>query len=332
MVLLATLHFAGLFCNELYPSSSLLQKESDATKVRLASPDKRFEQNSKKVDLQPHRNYYMNRKSFKRVDSFVERIVGGYPAPVSTFIHLASISVDKSNGDRTSCTGTILNSTTVLSASHCFPSGDSGPSVEGAEIRFRGLSNRGTAYTVKSIVIYKRFQKTLYGHDIAIVTLFRSIDKTFKPIGFPTCSKCFPQSGQRMFAAGFGRTGDKRTEAGRLMETSLVVHPFALCKRTYSSISQTRFGRFHMFCAMDDEFPESADTGVCFADSGGPVFIKKGKSGFVQMGITSFGPGECIKKGGVDWFVNLSLYQSVIKRFLRGRDIQWRSVYHHSDA
>lgn len=187
-------------------SSSGIKHGENTTKVRMLSPNIISGLRLKKSDLQPHQNMFTVENSSKMADLFAEKIIGGYAAPASTYVHVAHIRTIKSDGKVYACSGTILSPTTVLSAAHCFQSDNNGIKVSAAVIRVGALSNRGTTYTVKSIVVLKRYRGVLFGHDVALVTLFKSLSTQFKPIEFPPCSKCFPRSGQKVFAAGFGDT------------------------------------------------------------------------------------------------------------------------------
>lgn len=221
------------------------------------------------------------------------QVVGGTSVPDGKYEFMASLGdITRGNTAREQhfCGGTLIDSDSVLTASHCLES------VTAAQLRVRvGVTSlkqkgQGQARSVVAIARHPRYTSSLisFRYDAAVLTLASPI-KNIAPVKIPaTSSNTLEAPGRSATVAGWGSTVKQPADGGgrppdspaRMQEARVPLVSDTKAKRVY--------GSGYAPALMVAAGREGKDT--CQGDSGGPMFVDK-STGVRQIGITSFGNG-----------------------------------------
>jgi secreted trypsin-like serine protease len=245
------------------------------------------------------------------------RIVGGVPAATSDHPYIVGIRtiffVDEGGpqyqGYVSTCTGTVISSTKILTAGHC-----SFDSPLGTTYVFAGRTNlddTNTGYTalVRSTYTHQGFQYIsasggyVPNNDAAVLTLRDPLPSVYTPISLVA------QGNEAAYAdnapakiVGYGITAEGAEDDGILRETDVPIRSDSICAGALSGYQNTT-----MACAGIPASAGNPGKDTCNGDSGGPLIATTG--GKTQVGITSWGPANCGESYGaysqVSAFANL---------------------------
>lgn len=256
-------------------------------------------------------------------------IVGGYPAPFPMAKHLASVFILTTFGSSFFCTGSIITNYLVLTAAHCFTGDNDRFNIAGVALRFGAFSNKGKFYGVKYVDLFDAYNFRTSQNDVALVWFNGPIPASYSKVFVPKPSfKLRVKS--KVFAAGFGRISTTGKSSNRAREVMLAYQNYFTCRKYWSFKSYKNWSPARIICITDPKFPFSGPRGTCFGDSGGPVYLKRGKNMF-QQGIISFGLLTCAGKGSTEWAVNLKTYVPFIQQYVNKKYGRWVEVYDFSD-
>lgn len=231
-------------------------------------------------------------------------IVGGSKVFEGQFAFIAHIT-DSSN----SCTGVILDQSTLLTAGHCgvsFSSFDS----KGRNIPKRGItitannvkannqrskSPHAVSFQVESIFLSPYYKEVPnFSNDISIwkVTVISGnvdmIPKVQLDNGY------FSKVGTKLTVAGYGQTSGGKVTQGSLemLTVSASVVDSVKCDKIYKKLSKSRsaapgFDPSSQLCAGN----LNGKQGACFGDSGGPLFYMNGRTPVI-VALVSHGNGS----------------------------------------
>ena len=217
----------------------------------------------------------------------VRRIVGGRKALPGEFPYQVALqSWSLWSGYRFFCGGSIINENWVLTAGHCIR----GQSIRGLRI-IVGATNQqdhqGNSFYVERAIVHEDYNSWTVENDIALLKTTHSMTGTSKDF---SNTICLPKSNASFDGeagvTGWGTTSEEGTPSSDLMTTSINLLPDESCRAQYGD----EYRPPGMICAGVLE--GGRDT--CQGDSGGPCAVKT-PSGFIQVGITSFGRG-CARK------------------------------------
>lgn len=266
------------------------------------------------------------------------RIIGGEPAGAAVrerFVIVLAFFGDAK--EPSPCGGTVISDRYVLTAAHCvvdanrrFPRG---VSLFANAVRFPD-AGFDTLYA-KRVFVHRKFSNALSA-DIALLEASAPLSSfgarvaqlaATDPFGIGEGSKK-----AEVFAAGYGNTrnfapdedGDGE-EDGRpspiLLEAELTLPGLAACRQAAVGLQSNLTSHV---CAAARGFPAAAGDDTCTNDSGGPLYSKStaadGNSGFVQIGITSYGPVQCARRGSVSWYTRVDTFLPDIRQVLDGRE------------
>jgi secreted trypsin-like serine protease len=262
---------------------------------------------------------------------FVPYIVGGQESSISQFPWQVYIVGRHEEGGETvevtSCGGSILNATTILTAAHCVDhEGTTTTYAAGEFAVLAGASNvreftefvaatgfllppsGGQASTVSKIrtdPYYSVLPNTK--DDVAVLTLSKSLElsaeKNAEPIGLVPAEQT-PAPGTTLSISGYGKEegAESSQPNGGLYSTTLTAISSDACREAVGVNSAV------LLCAV------SAHSSTCQGDSGGP--LTEGNPA-VEVGIVDFGAKEC-PVGAPDVFTNIAAPE--IRDFIEGSE------------
>ena len=194
------------------------------------------------------------------------RIVGGQPE--SGFAAVGALT----EGGEAFCTGTLVTTTTVVTAAHCVPGNPNPASIKFFVGHDATQPGSGTALAVKSIHAHPQYDDENITNDIAVLRLAEPAPVT--PIAALTTPMDASWKGREATFVGYGVTKGDKDDAGKKRSVTIAL----------SDIQATTIRYEH------------ASKNTCFGDSGGPALAKVG-SEFKLIGVTSWGDNDCAAFG-----------------------------------
>ncbi|EHU0382973.1 GlyGly-anchored extracellular serine protease VesA [Vibrio cholerae] len=250
-------------------------------------------------------------------------IVNGTNANVANYPSFASLAIyispyQYSSG--TYCGATVLNSRYILTAAHCIygnsytmlytvvvPQLEDESQFPNGNVQFaRAAEFYYPDNYVDSSAVY-------WPNDIAIIKLESDLNvSNFVGVLNSSINNSYDVSATYK-AIGHGYVSSNTAGGTRLLETTLTFVPFATCSAYYGA----NLGPGHV-CFTGPQIGSYRNS-TCSGDSGGPVYWDSG-SGYVQIGITSFGPSTCGNPAlpVTSVFTEVSDYYSWILRVMNG--------------
>ncbi|KAB8225630.1 trypsin-like cysteine/serine peptidase domain-containing protein [Aspergillus novoparasiticus] len=220
-----------------------------------------------------------------------EGIVGGTPASLGEFPHMASLRYGGSH----ICGASIIAPTKVLTAAHCVY----GMNQNNFQIATGTISlSGGQLHKVIRVVIHPQYtgrQQDGWGNDVAVLTLAAPIqyNQYQKPIALATNT---PAAGQRVVLSGWGKTSTNGNLANTLLKMEQAVVGLSQCQAYHAGIPLDN----SQLCTLN-----RAGIGACQGDGGGPLM-----SNGIQVGILSW-VLPCAQ-GGPDVYANVAYLRPFI--------------------
>ncbi len=242
--------------------------------------------------------------------------VANYPSFASFSIYISPYQY--SSG--TYCGATVLNSRYILTAAHCI-SGNSYtmlytvvvPQLEDESQFPNGNVQFARAKEFYYPDNYVDSSAVFWPNDIAIIKLESDLNvSNFVRVLTSAVNNSYDVNGTYK-AIGHGYVNSNVAGGTRLLETTFTFVPFATCSAYYGA----NLGPGHV-CYTGPQIGSYRNS-TCSGDSGGPVYWDSG-SGYVQVGITSFGPSTCGNPAlpVTSVFTEVSDYYSWILRVMNG--------------
>ncbi|CAN9119264.1 unnamed protein product [Alternaria alternata] len=210
-------------------------------------------------------------------DAPADDIVGGTTASAGEFPFIVSLQRSGSHF----CGGSLLDSTTVITAAHCSLSSVIG-SVSGLRVRAGSLnkSSGGTLVGVSSVTVHPSYRSSGQDFDVAIWKLSTAVP-TSSTIGYATlpASGSDPAAGSTATVAGWGALTEGGSSPSTLYKVSVPIVSRTECRSSYGTSAITN----NMFCAGYT----TGGRDSCQGDSGGPIV----NSAKTLIGLVSWGNG-----------------------------------------
>ena len=203
----------------------------------------------------------------------VPKIVGGTPCSEDSS---PIVKIYLAGTNRTAlCTGTLLTSTDVLTAAHCYTSFPVSSSV---------VYSGSASSSVKSVIIHPQARKTesAYFNDVAILRLKVALDRPTLPLQLSRA----PKQGDTISVFGYGKDENGTLEVLRSGRMKL------------SSVTASHLEALY----------EGKGSEPCFGDSGGPALLtykSKGRTRSGIVGIISTGSNNTCSPGDSNLFANI---------------------------
>jgi hypothetical protein len=208
-------------------------------------------------------------------------------------------------GWESTCTGTVLSSTRVLTAGHC-----SFDSPLGRTLVIAGRSDlhnegAGFATTVRTTFTHQGYVEVngAPNNDVAVLTLTNPLPPEYTPVTLDAQGAPADADGTSAQIVGYGVTSLSLDDQNILREGTTKVRADATCSSEFGS----SFSGATMLCGGT---PNTSESDVCAGDSGGPLFVTK-NGVKTEIGITSWGAGdECGTFHSV--YAQVSAFRNVI--------------------
>ncbi|XP_023312939.1 trypsin-like, partial [Anoplophora glabripennis] len=223
------------------------------------------------------------------------RIVGGEPSSIEKHPYIVSV---QRNG-RHHCGGSIISSTWVVSAAHCFLREFDAYSIRaGSSKRNQG----GQVIPARKIILHELYLRQTLDYDIALIQLVKPITIrvaraiTLAPAGYNP-----PIPGSIGVVTGWGALWEGGPLADRLKVVHVPVLSMELCRSRYGQNVITQ----RKFCAG---YWQVGGKDACANDSGGPMVING-----VLTGVVSWGAG-CARPDGPGVYASVPSLRNWIRR------------------
>lgn len=260
------------------------------------------------------------------------RIVGGAPvtdpaqAPYTVAI-FTSTTATAGEG----CSGTVVNSTHVVTAAHCFIESD-GTKATPAQVRVvAGTTNYYAAATdpgaatvgVLAVRTHPRYVPSEFDDDVAVLTLATPLDLStgrIAALALPSMNTAvlprdkYAYTSRRVQLTGFGVTGTGSNDFGTLRRVEVGAIPIGFCGAGSGQDPAGTDAPAVLLCS------EQPGAGACQGDSGGTAAVGTGASR-VLIGVIDTSGADC--REGRNLYANVSApeIRAFIDAALREQDL-----------
>ena len=254
------------------------------------------------------------------------RIYGGRPAQEGAFPWQVSLHTAANVGqDERSrvlsqfCGGSLIARQWVLTAAHCILTFD-GKLTQPGELLIRSGNValwQGDFRQVAAVIPHPDYDPQRFDHDIALIKLAEPVGASSGPVGaIPVLRDGSALQPGPAVSIGWGLMEDGKVP-GVLLETDIEVVSNDTCNQGFAEQSRRDLGAFLYSLGVTNGVPEdklvqafeivsnnmgqaltenmicagiqSGERSSCHGDSGGPLMMRRGDGGWIQVGIVSFG-------------------------------------------
>jgi len=233
--------------------------------------------------------------------------VNGEVAAAHQFPYQVAILIQRAGGTGL-CGGSVISSTSVLTAAHCSDTrttqftiifGAINRTVQEPNQQRRVVPSSGwighPSYNARTLV-----------NDIAVINFANNpvtLNQFVQAVALASGTELF--TGEAAHVSGFGRFDDNLNQSSDILRFTIKnVITNALCAQSYGSgmvVAST-------LCAVGDPTRRNA---VCHGDSGGPLAVRRqGQS--VQVGVVSFGSARGCVTGIPDGYARITSFRTWI--------------------
>ncbi|KAF3052402.1 hypothetical protein E8E11_011617 [Didymella keratinophila] len=232
----------------------------------------------------------------------VPAIVGGVPAVAGDFPFIVSL---QKNGAHF-CGGSLLDSSTVLTAAHCAD----GQTTSGLTIRAGSLNRNsgGVTSPVASLNIHPQYDANIINKDVAILKLRTPIPES-STVKYATLAAAGSDPAANTIArtAGWGATQNSAQSNVQLRKVDVPIVSRSECIANYLKDSPAKTVTTDMICAGLDAGGKDS----CQGDSGGPIVDA---STGTLIGAVSWGTG-CALAGFPSVYARVGSLREFIDQF-----------------
>lgn len=238
-------------------------------------------------------------------------IVGGAIAPINFHPYLAGIVIDLLGQTRTSaCGGSLISSTRVLTAAHCWNDGRMQASGFTVVLGTPYLYHGGQRIQTHTLGVHPRYDSRTLANDIAILYLpvHVQFSSTIQPIQLPTgLFQTYEYTGHWATASGYGRYADGTSPTINTMVRHVML----------PVISVRQCQAFYHGAIQDSNICTSGwgGVGICQGDSGGPLTVSSNGQP-ILIGVSSFVAQDGCQLGYPSAFASVPYFLSWIQSHL----------------
>ncbi|XP_076257493.1 trypsin-like isoform X2 [Rhynchophorus ferrugineus] len=221
------------------------------------------------------------------------RIVGGFDADIRELPYQVSLQYFNQHF----CGGSLITTSFVLSAAHCFPSGsNSNPLWYSVKVGGNSTKdNDGIRVDMCSVKVHENYNSSTIDNDISIIKLCSNLTLSSTVQTIVLAQRKIYVAGNLAIVSGWGYEAENGNVSSNLKAALVPMTTKQYCQKAYSSMINITN---NMICAGFEEGGKDA----CQGDSGGPLVYKN-----TLIGIVSFGEG-CAQRGYPGVYTNVANY------------------------
>lgn len=231
--------------------------------------------------------------------AFQSRIVGGKPASPPDWPFIVALF---SNEIGPFCGGSIISDRWILTAAHCVSGTFDVSTLNIRRPRPDGTPAGERAKVIKTLV-HPDYVDAPLGSDVALLKLDHPLaiqTSQFAITATKTTEKSFGFAGVCAATGGWGATRQGGNVSKILRDVDVPIISDEDCRAMQGS----RYNAATHICAGYKQGSKDS----CQGDSGGPIIVRAGPTGFLLVGVVSFGNG-CAQPDAPGFYSRVSTYR-----------------------
>jgi len=236
-------------------------------------------------------------------------IIGGVDASRGEYEEYALLVVTDEAGNVTGmCGSTLISANTVLTAAHCADSPDRNYAVIPGFYSFNDNLVDSDIISASTVEVHPRYNESTLApdYDVAVITLSEFSSSPTAAV-YGGNSDLVGTEGT-VIGTGFLATLPAFIEADTLQEVPAPIISNTACNDAWENLIGVRFNTETILCAGFD----TDNRGVCFGDSGGPLFVNFNGVRTV-VATVSFAPPNCEENRGNQGYARTSALSDFIR-------------------
>ena len=242
-----------------------------------------------------------------------EYLVGGSPAASGAYPWMTFLVIEDQWGGFSQCGGSLIAPLWVLTAAHCVEDAAAIGTITGRTAAPTSLSDPAFVFAARTVT-NAGYVPALFGvGDVALVELREANSAQTINLATPSDSQLYT-AGTMATLAGWGVTAVGAPTSPVLLAGEMPIRSSADCTIAYPTFDPT----FNT-CAGYSGAEATQPVGSCSGDSGGPLFVRSaGTQELMQVGIVSYGVGQCTSLTYPGVYMRVSAFYDGIADFVGG--------------